>query len=118
MAKRKASPRPARQKRKVAVARTNKVRPHRVGRILIRCNARPYLLAMALLKQLAEVSPEIVRSFLSGLDSLAQLCCVNSHIPLALGAGELRVLLQPSDLLRDFLAASGTGDIENVAVKI
>lgn len=72
--------------------------------------------ALELLKQRLELAPEVVERFLNGVDSLSQLCSVDAGDSPAAGAGELRIMLQPSDCFREFLAATSTGNVDGVAV--
>lgn len=77
---------------------------------IISCDASPMNGAIGSLKNIAKRSPHLVQSFLDGLNSTAQLCRVDDDIFPATGTDKYRVVLQPSDLLADFLAAAGAGD--------
>lgn len=84
----------------------------------IQCSAAPLQAALLLLEQALERAPEVVQRFLSGLDSPAQLCRIHADDGLALGAGQFGVALQPSDLLRDFLATGFAWDVEALPVQV
>ncbi|CCD28661.1 Conserved hypothetical protein [Candidatus Glomeribacter gigasporarum BEG34] len=78
----------------------------------IRCDDRPLWFALRSLEQLAAQFPKNVRRFLGGLDTPSQLIRIDSDRSLAIGEGEFRLVLKPSDDLRMFLSALGTGDIQ------
>jgi hypothetical protein len=84
--------------------------------VKIACDTRPLEVALASLSDLANGFDEVVNRFLGGLDSHAQLVRVDEDVGAATGANEVRITLQPSDLLCDFLAALGTVDVERVRV--
>ena len=76
----------------------------------------PLLAALSQLSELAKALPEVVQGFLDGLLDLSELVRVNRDGGTAGPAGELRILFEPSDLLRDFLAATRAGNVDGVAV--
>src|SRR5260364_215350 len=78
----------------------------------IRCDDRPLWFALRSLEQLAAQFPKNVRRFLGGLDTPSQLIRIDSDRSLAIGEGEFRLVLKPSDDVRMFLSALGTGDIQ------
>ncbi len=82
------------------------------------CDTGPFDAAIASLEHVLELAPQVVDRFLSGLDCASQLCRIDAGDGLALGAGEFRIVLQPSDLLRDFLAASLARNVDGLAVEI
>src|SRR5260363_305472 len=84
----------------------------------IRCDDRPLWFALRSLEQLAAQFPKNVRRCLGGLDTPSQLIRSDSDRSLAIGEGESRLVLKPSDDLRMFLSALGTGDIQCLFVEI
>ena len=64
------------------------------------------------LEHALEFSPDIVQSFLSGIDSMSQLIRVDTCHCAASGASEVRVSFEPTDLLTDFLAAFSARNIK------
>src|SRR5471032_2690868 len=72
----------------------------------------PLQAALASLEAVFKASPEVCKRFLCSLDSLVELCRVDGEGCAATGAGDIRVILQPSDRLRDFLLAAGAGDLQ------
>lgn len=70
--------------------------------------------ALASLAELAQTRRKVVQAFLDGIDSASQLCRVDLDGLSAPFAGEMRVALQPSDLLRDFLLAARTGEADGL----
>lgn len=56
-------------------------------------------------EDVAHIPHELVQRFLGGLDSLSQLIRVDTDSFPATGAREIKVILYPSDLLVEFLAA-------------
>jgi len=82
--------------------------------VTVHCDAAPFEAALALLAELAERSPELVRRFLGGLEDSTQLMRVESEGLAATGAGECRTALHPSDLLVEFLSTARTGDLDGL----
>lgn len=82
------------------------------AKITIQADAAPLLAAMQLLAEFAQHSREVVQGFLGGLDSLSQLVRLDSDNASTPGAGECWVVFQPSDLLVEFLLATGTGECD------
>ena len=77
--------------------------------VRITCERSPELVrAIASLEELAKRSPERVQRFLDCPLCLSELIRVDGNHLAASGAGDLRVLLEPSYRFLDFLAASGT----------
>lgn len=72
--------------------------------LVIHVDAAPLKEAATLLAEFAQRAPEVVQRFLGGLDGAAQLVRVNGD-GLPAGAGECRVVFEPSDLFVEFLAA-------------
>lgn len=66
--------------------------------------------SLSALTELAKTRGELVEAFLNALDTPAQLVRLDLDGLPAAGAGECRILFQPSDLLVEFLAASRTGE--------
>ncbi|WP_317201459.1 hypothetical protein [Janthinobacterium sp.] len=81
-------------------------------------DAAPIRAAIASLERAAQISPEIVKRFLEGLDNGAQLCRIDRSDALAVRAGELRITLQPSELFRNFLAATLAVDFDGLATEV
>jgi hypothetical protein len=79
---------------------------------VVALNSEPFRLAIASLEHAFQFSPEVVQRFLSGIDSASQLVCIHSGHSSASGAGEVRVSLEPTDLLADFLATFSAGNIK------
>lgn len=63
------------------------------------------------LANFAQRSPEIVERFLDSLDSFEELFRVHVDDRSAPRTGELRIVLEPTDRLVNFLATSGAGDV-------
>lgn len=78
----------------------------------IRCDERPFLAALRSLEEFAKRFPDVVERFLKGLPDLSELIWLNSISSTADGTNEVRVVLEPSDCFRQFLAAFSTRDIE------
>nr|WP_025041007.1 hypothetical protein [Nitrosospira briensis] len=77
-------------------------------RLEVDCDATALTAALdSLSAKLPDLPLEIVQRF---LDSGTELCSVHSEGFVAGGANKLLILLQPSDLLVEFLAAVGAGD--------
>ena len=81
-------------------------------------DSRPFLEAMASLEHAFERFPEVVQLFLDSLDIRTELCRVDRSYGVAVAANEFGITLQPSDRLRDFLAATLAGDVNGVAIQI
>lgn len=75
-------------------------------------DSAPILDALAELSTLAKSFPEAVQRFLDGLLDRSELVRVHSIDGPAEPAGDLRILLEPSDRLREFLAAARAGNID------
>lgn len=74
------------------------------------CDSRPFEAALASLAKAADLSRETVQRFLGGLDCTAQIGRIDGDGDFALRADECWIVLQPSDLLVEFLAAFRTGE--------
>jgi hypothetical protein len=89
--------------------------------IAIDLDASAYLASLEELRLLASSLPEGVRKFLVGVfntsDQSSQLGTIEQHGLPALGAGELRVCLKPSDRFLMLVAALRAGDCDLAAVK-
>lgn len=70
--------------------------------------------ALGSLEKVAEGSPELVRRFLGGIDGAAELVRVDLDGGFAARAGECRVVLEPSELFREFLGAAGAGEFDGL----
>lgn len=70
----------------------------------------PLCAALDSLAELAQTRRDAVEAFLSGIDSTSQLFAIDQDALPTAGAGDLRIAFQPSDLLRNFLLASRTGE--------
>lgn len=86
--------------------------PSRHFDIRLRCDEQPFQMALRSLEEFAERFPDVVERFLKGLSDLSQLIRLNSILSTASGTNEVRVVLEPSDCFRQFLAASSTGNIK------
>lgn len=75
-------------------------------------DSAPILDALAELSALAKRFPEAVQSLLDGLLDPSELVRLDGSGGAAGPAGEFRIAFQPSDRLRDFLAAFPAGDVE------
>jgi hypothetical protein len=89
--------------------------------ITINLDGSAFLAALEELGSLASSLPEGVREFLVGLfdtsDLPSQLSNIEQHGLPALGAGELRVCLKPSDRFLVLMAALRAGDCDLAAVE-
>lgn len=74
--------------------------------------------ALASLAELAERFPEVVQRFLDGLDPRAKLFRIYPKRGFALRAGEVRIVLQPTNRLVHFLSAFGAGNIQPVMIDV
>ncbi|MBW9336223.1 hypothetical protein FEE59_22150 [Herbaspirillum sp. RU 5E] len=72
----------------------------------------PIKQAISSLEHAFELAPQVVQSFLNGVHSSSQIICIHRDDCAASGAGEIRVVLKPSDFLADFLSTFPTGNIE------
>jgi len=75
-------------------------------------NSEPIKSALRSLEHIFELAPEVVQGFLNGIDSLSQLVRIHRDDRPTGGAGEVRISLEPADLLADFLAAFPAGNVE------
>jgi len=83
--------------------------------IHIESSLAPLEAAIHALQGLAERDPDSVRAFFEELvasgDVERQLFSVDSEQRSAAGADEIRIVFEPSERLRKFLAKSGAGDV-------
>src|SRR5260363_107540 len=84
----------------------------------IRCDDRPLWFALLSLEQLAAQFPKNVRRFLGGLDPPSKLIRIDSDRSLAIGEGEFRLVLKPSDDLRTSLSAFGPPHLPRLFVDL
>ena len=80
--------------------------------IKLGADTAPLQAALASLEAVFKASPEICQHFLGGLNTLVELCRVDGEGGAAAGTGDIQVIFQPSDRLRDFLLAVGAGDLQ------
>lgn len=73
--------------------------------------------ALAAFAETVERCPEVVESFLGSLDSPRELVSVHVDRGTTAGAQQVRIRLEPSDRLLEFLAA-GAGDLEDLPVQV
>ena len=78
----------------------------------IHCDLDALDAALQSLSELAEHRTEVVQRFLDGIDSFSELVRIDAESLPALGAGQLRIALQPSDRLVEFLAAVRAGKFD------
>ena len=71
----------------------------------LECDSAPLMTALASLEELAEVFPEIVKSFLDGLHSGSELCRVDVDKGAASATGDVGIVFKPSDRLVVFVSA-------------
>lgn len=83
-------------------------------RLAICADVAPLCAALDSLAQLAQTRREAVEAFLDGLDSPSQLFRFDQDVPPAAGTGDLRIVLEPSESLRDFLLAARTGECDGL----
>jgi hypothetical protein len=69
----------------------------------------PLTAALDLLSEVAQGSGEVVQRFLDSLDSTSKLFRVDCDVVPAAGAGEYRIVFQPSDLIVEFLSTARAG---------
>jgi hypothetical protein len=86
-------------------------------KIQLVCDSRAVEAAIGCLSALAERFPDAVQGFLDGLLDPSELVRFDGGDGSARPAGEFRIALQPSDRLRDFLAALPAGDVERMVVQ-
>lgn len=75
-------------------------------------DSAPLDAALTELSALSERFPDVVQRFLDGLLELSELVRINSVDGAAETTGDLRVLFEPSERLREFLAAARTGNVD------
>jgi hypothetical protein len=80
--------------------------------IAITADATPFVKAI---ESLSELPFEVVQRFLGCLEAGSQPVRFDLNGSSAAGTGDLRIVLQPSDFLLGFMAATGTGDGNRVA---
>lgn len=80
--------------------------------IMLVADTAPLQAALSSLDAVFKTSPEICQHFLGGLNTFVELCRVDGEGCAAAAAGEIRVIFQPSDRLRDFLRAVGAWDLQ------
>ncbi len=73
---------------------------------------QPFLNALHSLEELAKRFPDAVKRFLKGLPDLSQLFRLNSVSSTAGGTNKVKVVLEPSDRLFQFLSTFPTGNIK------
>ena len=71
----------------------------------ITCDASEFNRAIQTVNRLGEFSPEVVNLFLNGIESVSELVSLNCDDGSATGTRQIRILFQPSDSLRDLVAA-------------
>lgn len=83
--------------------------------VMLTCKQSPALdRTLASLSELAHRSPELVQGFLDVGDPIAEACSIDEDLLPACRTNEVRVVLQPSKRLLDFLAAARAGDGNHV----
>ena len=85
--------------------------------LTILCDPEPALRAIDSLAELAKRSPQAVAGFLESVGDDAQLVRIDPDRRFAPRADEARFVFEPSDLLRDFLAAARAGDVDGEGVQ-
>jgi hypothetical protein len=80
------------------------------------CDDSSALSAVALLSEFAERTPQLVHGFLDAGGDLFQLVGIDLDRGLTPSAYEVRLRLEPSNRLAEFLAACGAGDVDAVSV--
>jgi hypothetical protein len=83
-----------------------------MAEIQLHCEAQPIEAALKQLSTLAEAFPDAVQCFLDGLLDLSELVSIDSVDGPAEAAGDFRILFEPSDRLREFLAAARAGNVD------
>ena len=79
--------------------------------IKISVDTAPFDAAVASLDELSHLAPGLFRAFFDSVDDFSQFGRLEQiHDPTA-GAGDCRLLLQPTDRFRNFLAAAAAGNI-------
>lgn len=69
----------------------------------------PLQMALNELLELAKRRPEVVQSFLGGGEAAGELVCLDRDRGLAAGAGDCRIVLEPSNCFAEFLLANRAG---------
>jgi hypothetical protein len=80
--------------------------------ITVLCDAAPLQSALDSLSDLARHVPGIVQAFLYGTGQVTQLVCVDLDGRFPPGAGACRIVLGPSALFLEFLAAAREGEFD------
>lgn len=80
--------------------------------IMLGADTAPLQAALSSLEAVFKTSPEICQHFLGGLNTFVELCRVDGEGCAAAAAGDIRIIFQPSDRLRDFLLAVGAGYLQ------
>lgn len=79
--------------------------------VSLNLDASRFEAALLLLEKLLDVRPEVVQGFLSGLHPRAKLFRIHQKGRSAVSALQVRVVLEPTNRLVAFLAASGAGNV-------
>lgn len=79
--------------------------------VALSLDASRFEAVLLLLEKLLDVRPEIVQGFLSGLHPRAKLFRIHQKRRGAVSALQVRVVLEPTNRLVAFLAASGAGNV-------
>lgn len=83
-----------------------------IGNILyVDCDSTQASQAICSLKELAERLPEIVKRFFEACESISDIIKIDSS-DYSASTRQLRLVLEPSDRLRDFLAACAAGNVD------
>jgi hypothetical protein len=85
--------------------------PRQITLHLITAHSPRLDVAISLLSKTAEHSREFVDLFLDTLGDRSQLVRLDVDDSAALSAGEIRIVLEPSERLLGFLAAAGARDV-------
>jgi len=82
-------------------------------RIAIQCDAAPAEeVVRSLLEHLADFPLEILDRFVRRFDAIAQPFCVDVDQLAAAGTGNVRIVLQPSQLLLELVGALWAGELD------
>lgn len=73
--------------------------------VTVTANVQEFNDAIVLLAELAECFPQVVKTFIDGPEFLAKIRRVYCDRDSTLGAGNLRIIVKPSDFLIGFMAA-------------